>query len=173
MKSLFWKTAYPCLGVRLCAFLVDLKSLWPCPDEHGVFSLGLVSCLFLLSHRGFSSFVSFFCLPFTPLLGRCFHWHNFVTNSRTEQFSQISCKLLYKCLEYSGSVFCLCSFCHVAWLITMLSLMTQSLLTRIGCRFAFCIWSPPLWSFFTKHSKFLFPFLCKSLILFQLPGFRW
>lgn len=122
MKSLFWKTAYPCLGVRLCAFLVDLKSLWPCPDDHGFFSLGLVSCLFLLSHRGSSSFVSFFCLPFTPLLGRCFHWHNFVTNSRTEQFSQISCKLLYKCLEYSGSVFCLCSFCHVAWLITMLSL---------------------------------------------------
>lgn len=137
MKSLFWKTAYPCLAVRLFEFLADLKSLWPCPNDHG-FSLGPFSCLFLPSDRGFASFVLFlFTFHSSPRQGRCFHWHNFDTNSKIEQFSQTSCKLLFKCLEYSGSVFCLCSFCHVAWLITVFSLMKHSLLTRIGCRFAF------------------------------------
>lgn len=128
MKSLFWKTAYPCLVVRLFAFLVDLKSLWPCPDDHVclfVFSFGPFSCLFLPSDRGFLNLLAyFFTFHSSPRRGRCFHWHNFDINSRIEQFSQISCKFLLKCLEHSGSVFCLCSFCHVAWLLTMFSLLT-------------------------------------------------
>lgn len=130
-------------------------SWWP-----WVFSLGLVSCFFLPSNRGFLHLLAFlFTFHSSPRQGRCFHWHNFDTNSRIEEFSQISCKLLFKCSEYSGSVFCLCSFCHVAWLITMFSLMKQSLLTCIWCWFAFYVWSPI--SFFTVTANFFFLFYAK------------